>query len=176
MFPVPTQFAALQTSVLDSFTKVANIHLGSARRLADLQLAAVHEFVADTLIGVKSLSGVKDMPSAIDLQAAAKPAVAKIVAYAKGVYEVLASANTEIKTIAEAQAAEVGKQVAEAFDKAAEKAPAGSESAVAFFKSALSAASNTVDQVTKSNKQALATAEANVTAAFATLEKPLAQA
>jgi phasin family protein len=176
MFTVPTQFAALQTSTLDSFTKVANIHLGSARKLADLQLAAVHEFVADSLISVKSLSGVKGVPSAVDLQAAAKPAVAKTVAYAKGVYAVLAGAGTEIKTIAEAQAAEVSKQVTEAFEKAAEKAPAGSESAVAFFKSALSAATNAVDQVTKSNQQVLATAEANVAAAFAALEKPLVKA
>ena len=152
MFTVPTQFAALQTSALDSFTKVASIHLNSARKLADLQLATAHEFVADSVKSVKSLSSVKDVQSALDVQATAKPAVAKTVAYAKAVYELLAVAGTEIKTLAEAQAAEVSKQVTDAIEKASEKAPAGTEPAVAFVKSALSATTTAFDQVTKSTK------------------------
>lgn len=176
MFTLPTQFGAFQTSALDSFAKVASIHLDSARKLADLQLAAAHEFVADSVTSVKSLSTIKDVQSALDVQAAAKPALAKTVAYTKGMYDVLAAAAAEINTLAEAQAAEVGKQVNAAIDKVTEKAPAGTEPAVAFVKSLLSASTTAVDQATKSTKQVRATAEANVATAFAALEKPLAHA
>jgi phasin family protein len=176
MFTVPTQFAAFQTSSFKSFAKAASIQLDSARKLTDLQLATAHEFIADSEKNIKSLSSVKDVQSALDLQAAAKPVVAKTVAYAQGVYEVLAVAGSEVKTLAEAQAAEVRKQVTGAIEKAGENAPAGTESAVAFVKSAVSAATTAFDQVINSSKQALATAEANVAAAFAALEKPLAQA
>jgi hypothetical protein len=159
---------------LDSFSKVAGIHLNSAgtgrpaggRCLVD----------ATPLTGVNSLSTSKDVQSSLNVQAAAKPALAKTVAYTKGVYDVLAGAAAEINTLAEAQAAEVGKQVTEAIDKVTEKAPAGTEPAVAFVKSLLSASTTAVDQATKSTKQVFATAEANVATAFAALEKPLAHA
>jgi len=176
MFTVPTQFAELPKSALDNFVKLTSVQLDSAKKLADLQFGATQELIADSLKSIESLAIVKNVPTALSLQAAAKPVVAKTVAYTKSVYEVLAVAGAEIKTLAESQAAEVGKQVTDAIEKATEKAPAGTEPAVAFVKSVLSAGTTVVDQVSKSTKQALATADASVAAAFAALEKPLAQA
>jgi hypothetical protein len=49
-------------------------------------------------------------------------------------------------------------------DNAAKNAPAGSETAVAMFKSAVSAANNAVESVQKAVKQATDVAEANFAA------------
>jgi phasin family protein len=142
-----------------------------------LQVAATREFVEEGVKSAKSLTTAKDVQEALSLQSsAAKPGAAKAVAYSKSVYEVFAKANSEIKEIAEAHAAEVNKQVVSAIDTATQSAPAGSEPAVAFVKSAVSAATNAIDQFTKVSKQAADTAQANIAAAFAAIEKPVAHA
>lgn len=176
MFTVPPQFAASQKSVLNNFSALTNIYLESTKKLSDLQITIANEFVVESVKSVESLSTVKDVQSAIALQATAKPALAKSVAYVKSVYGVFATTGTEIKTLAETQAAEVSMQVTDAIDKATQNAPAGTEPAIAFVKSALSAVTTAADQVAKHTKQVIAAAEANLDAAFAALEKPLAKA
>jgi phasin family protein len=176
MFTAPPQFAASQKSALDNFLTLTNVCLESTKKLSDLQVTMANEFVAESVKRVESLSTLKEMPSAIALQAAAKPAVAKSVGYAKSAYGVLAAASAEINTLAEAQAAEVSKQLTDAIDKATQNAPAGTEPAVAFVKSVLSAVTTAADQLTKLTKQVIAAAEANLDAVFAALEKPVAKA
>jgi phasin family protein len=171
-----TQYAASQKAALASFAKVANVYLESTKKLLDLQVSVATELVVDSVKNVESLGNVKDVKSAAALQEAAKPAFAKSLAYAKSVFGVFVSASAEIRVIAEAQVEEVSKQVTGAFENATKNAPAGSEPAVAFVKSALSAASGAADQAAKNVKELIDTAEANVAAAFAALEKPLAQA
>ena len=65
----------------------------------------------------------------------------------------------------EAQLTEANKNVAEALDKAAKSAPAGSDVAVAAVKQAIAAANSAYDSMTKAAKQVAEIAEANVTAA-----------
>jgi|ERR1700674_3672672 phasin family protein len=176
MFAVPPQFAASQEAVLDNVSKLTNVYLESTKKLSELQIHMANEFIGESVRQVESLSTVKDIPSAIALQASAKPAIAKSVAYAKSAYGVFAAAGAEINTLAEAQAAEVSKQVTDAIDKATQNAPAGTEPAIAFVKAALSAVTTAADQLTKHTKQLIAAAEANLDAVFAALEKPLAKA
>ena len=110
------------------------------------------------------------------IAASAKPAIAKSVAYAKSVYDVLSAAGAQFNAIAEAQTAELGKQLDLAILSATKDAPAEAKPTVAFAKSALSAATSAADELAKVTKQVLAAAEANVAAVFAALEKPLARA
>ena len=176
MFTAPNnQFAALQQATVDSFVRIANVQLESTKRLAELNFAAARELVEDSVKNAQSLATVKDIKDAANLQVAgAKPVATKAVAYSRSVYDILSQANGELKEIGEAHTAEVNKQVATVLDNAAKSAPTGSEPVVAFVKSTMSAATNAFDQVTKVNKQLVATAEANVAAAFAAIEKPLA--
>jgi len=175
MFTAPNQFAALQQAAINSLVRVANVQLESTKRLADLNLTVAREMVVEGVKSVNSLSNIKDLKEVIALQTHnAKPAANKTLAYSRGVYEILAQANSESKEIGEAQVAEVNKQVATALDNAAKSAPAGSEPIVALVKSTMSAATNAMDQVTKVNKQLAAAAESNVAAAFAAAEKPVA--
>ena len=177
MFTAPNnQFAAFQQATVDSFVRISNVQLECTKRLAELNFATARELVEDGVKNVQSLAAVKDIKDAASLQAAgAKPVATKAVAYSRSVYEILAQANGELKEIGEAHVAEVNKQVATALDDAAKTAPTGSEPVVAFVKSTMSAVTNALDQVTKVNKQLATTAEANVGAAFAAIEKPLAK-
>ena len=177
MFSTPNQFAALQQAAIDSLVKVANVQLESTKALFDLQVATTRELVEEGVKNAKSLASAKDVQEALSLQSSvAKPGAAKAVAYSKNVYEVFAKANAEIKGIAEAHAQEVNKQVASVIDTATKSAPAGSEPAVAFVKSAVSAANNAIDQFAKVSKQVADTAEANIATAFSAIEKPVSQA
>jgi phasin family protein len=175
MFTAPNQFAAFQQAAVDNFVRIANVQLESTKRLADLNFATARELVEVSVKGAQTLASAKDLKEAVQFQAAgAKPAATKSLAYSRGVYEILAQANNELKEIGEAQVAEVNKTVATTLDNVAKSAPAGSEPVVAFVKSSVSAATNALDQVVKVNKQLVAAAESNVAAAFAAVEKPLA--
>ena len=66
------------------------------------------------------------------------------------------------------QAAEVQKKISGLVVAAAKNAPAGSETAVAIFKSAVSAANNALESVQKAVKQATDVAEANFNNAAST--------
>jgi phasin family protein len=174
MFTAPNQFGAFQQAAVDNFVRLANVQLESSRRLADLNFATARELVEESVKNAQSLANVKDLKEVVALQTtSAKPVANKTLAYSRGVYEILAQANNELKEIGEAQVAEVNKQVATALDNVAKSAPAGTEPVVAFVKSTVSAATNALDQVTKVNKQFVAAAESNVAAAFAAVEKPL---
>jgi phasin family protein len=175
MFTAPNQFAAFQQAAVDNFVRLANVQLESSRRLADLNFATARDLVEESVKNAQSLANVKDLKEAVALQTTnAKPAANKTLAYSRGVYEIFAQVNNELKEIGEAQVAEVNKQVATALDNVSKSAPAGTEPVVAFVKSTVSAATNALDQVTKVNKQLVAAAESNLAAAFAAVEKPLA--
>ena len=169
------QFAAFQQAAVETFVRIANVQLESTKRLAELNFNAARELVEEGVKKAQSLSNVKDVQQAVSLQTeAAKPSAAKTLAYSRAVYDILAQANSQLKEIGEAHVAEVNKNVAGALDNVAKSAPAGSEPVVAFVKSSVSAATNALDQAVKVNKQLVATAEANVAAAFAAAEKPVA--
>lgn len=171
----PNQFAVFQQSAVDSLVRVANVHLESTRRLADLNFATTREMVEESVKHAQTLAGVKDLREAVALQTAgAKPAANRTIAYSRSVYEIFNQANNELKEIGEAQVSELNKQVATTLDNVSKSAPAGSEPVVAFVKSTVSAAANALDQAVKVTKQLNAAAEANFAAAFAAVEKPLA--
>ena len=68
----------------------------------------------------------------------------------------------------EGQVADVQKKFLAVVDNAAKNAPAGSETAVAVFKSAVAAGNNALESVQKAVKQATDVAEANFNAVAST--------
>ena len=171
MFTAPNQFAAYQQAAVDSFVRIANIQLESTKRLADLNFATARELVEEGLKNSKSIGNIRDIK---DVVSSAKPVANKTLAYSRSVYEILATANNELKEIGEAHVAEANKQVATALDNAAKSAPAGSEPFVAFVRSTVSASTSALDQVSRIGKQVASAVESNIATAFAAAEKPVA--
>jgi phasin family protein len=166
MFATPEQFASSNKANFEAMLTLANTAFASAERLAALNLNTARAVLEDSVANAKALMSAKDVQEFMSLQTAfAQPAVEKVVAYSRSVYEIGAQTQEEFAKVFEAQYSEVNKNVAQALDKAAKSAPAGSDVAVAAVKSAIAAANSAYDSMTKAAKQVAEIAEANVAAA-----------
>ena len=166
MFATPDQLVSANKANVEALLTLANTAFASAERLATLNLGVARSALEDSVANVKTLLGVKDAQELLSLQSTlAQPAVEKVVAYARNVYEISAQTQEEFSKVFEAQFAELNKNIAAALDKAAKSAPAGSDVAVAAVKSAIAAANSAFDSMNKAAKQVVEITEANVAAA-----------
>ena len=131
-------------------------------KLIDLNLAAAKAALGESAQNTQAVLSVKDAQELLTLQASLmQPLAEKTVAYSRHLYDIASGTGAEFSKAAEAQAAEAHKKFLSVVDNAAKNAPAGSETAVAVMKSAVSAASNAMKSVQKAVKQATEMAEAN---------------
>jgi phasin family protein len=166
MFATPEQFASTNKASVETMMTLANTAFASAERVAALNLNTARSMLEDAVSNAKALLGAKDVQELISLQTAlAQPAVERMVAYSRSVYEISAQTQEEFSKVFESQLTEVNRNVAAALDKAAKSAPAGSDVAVAAVKSAIAAANSAFDSMNKAAKQVAEIAEANVAAA-----------
>jgi phasin family protein len=108
---------------------------------------------------------VKDAQELLALQAALfQPLAEKTTAYSRHLYDIATGASAEFTKSFEGQFAEAQKKFLAVVDNASKNAPAGSETAVAVFKSAVAAGNNALESVQKAVKQATEVAEANFNA------------
>jgi phasin family protein len=166
MYTTPEKLASANKANVETLLTLANTAFASAERLAALNLNTARTLLEESVSNAKSLLGAKDAQDLVGLQSSlGQPAVEKIVAYSRSVYEIATQTQEEISKVFEGQFAELNKNVASALDIAAKNAPAGSDVAVAAVKSAIAAANSAFDSMTKAAKQVTEIAEANVAAA-----------
>ena len=172
MYATPEQFATANKASFDALFTVAQAQFAAFERLSALNFNTTKAAFEDSVSQAKALLSVKDAQELVNLSAAsAQPTLEKAIAYSRNVYEVPTQTQAEITKLAEAQAAEMNKSVVSLLDKVTKNAPAGSDVAVAAVKSAMAAANSAYDSFTKVVKQATDMAEANVSAATATVVK-----
>lgn len=166
MFPVPEQFAAVNKAAVEASVSYANVVLEGAEKLLDLNLKVAKGALADSSKTVKAFAGVKDVQEFVTLQQSiAQPSIEKAVAYSRAVYEVAAETQAELQKLTEAHLGEVNKTVVELVDKLVKSSPAGTEVVQAAMKSAITAANNAYDTMSKAAKQVAEMTEASVAAA-----------
>ena len=172
MFATPESLASANKAAVESFLTLANTAFASTERISALNLNVSRSFLEDSVANTKALLGIKDPQQLVALQSTlAQPAVEKLVAYSRSVYEIVSQTQEEISKILEAQFSEVNANFSNVIDKAAKNAPAGSETAVAAFKSAFAAANSAYDNISKASKQVAEIVEANLaTATSATVK------
>jgi phasin family protein len=137
-------------------------------KIVELNMTASKATMAEMGDHAKAVLSVKDAQEFIALQSGLmQPLAEKTAAYSRHLYDIASGSTAEFTKTVEAQAAEVQKKVAGLIDSAAKNAPAGSETAVAVFKSAVSAANNALESVQKAVKQATDVAESNFNTATA---------
>ena len=108
---------------------------------------------------------MKDAQELLALQAGLfQPLAEKTAAYSRHLYDIASGTSAEFGKAFESQATDAQKAFTNLVDSAAKNAPAGSETAVAVMKSAVSAANNAFESVQKAVKQASDMAEANFNA------------
>ncbi|MDB5808500.1 MAG: granule-associated-like protein [Betaproteobacteria bacterium] len=166
MFQAPEQIMALNKANLEAAVRFAGIALEGAERMLELQLKAAKSAFADGVQQAKAFTEIKDVQEIAQLRnTLAQPTMEKATSYAKSIYDVAASTQSEINKLVEEQVAEFNKQVVTSLDKVVKSAPAGSEVAVAAVKSAITAVNSAYDNLSKSAKQFADMTQANVEAA-----------
>ncbi|MFA7666681.1 MAG: phasin family protein [Burkholderiaceae bacterium] len=166
MISTPEQFVQLNKNALDTYQAAARVSVDGIEKLVELNVQAARASIEETTEAVKALLEAKDLKGLADLSnAGAQPAAEKFAAYAKHVYDIANATNGEISRLIEKQFAESNRQLYSAIDAMAKNAPAGSEGVVNLVKQAVTATSNTFEQVNKATKQAVELAEANFAAA-----------
>ena len=134
-------------------------------KLVELNVTASRAALTEAANHTQAVLSVKDVQELMALQAGLlQPLAEKTASYSRHLYDIASGTGTEFTKVAEAKASEAQKNFTTMVDAAAKNAPAGSETADAEMKSAVSAANNAFESVQKAVKQATDAAEANFNA------------
>jgi len=168
MYVTPDQITGYSKAGFETLFTLARSNFAVYEKLAALNFNATKGAFEDGLNHTRALMSARDVQEYVNLNtAAAQPAIEKLIAYSRSVYELSAGQQAEFTRLVEGQAADMNKTFAGLLDKFAKNAPAGSDIAIAAVKSALGAATTAYDSFTKATKQATEIAEANIAAATA---------
>lgn len=168
----PDQFIESQKTGLKTLNDLSVKAFEGVEKLIDLNVQAAKSALVESHEHTQALLSVKDVQEFLALQSSVvEPLAEKVAAYNRHLYDIASGVSGEFSKAFEAKIAENQAQFAAFIEDAAKNAPAGSESAVALFKSAVAAANNAFDSVQKAAKQASDIAEANINAAAANATK-----
>ncbi|MFC0402835.1 phasin family protein [Paraburkholderia rhizosphaerae] len=173
----PEQFAAAQKANLETLFGLTNKAFEGVEKLVELNLQVVKSTLAEGQENAQRALSVKDAQELLALQASlTQPVAEKVLSYGRHLYEIASATQAEFTRVAEAQYEEQNRKVQALVENVAKNAPAGSETAVAVIKSAITAANTTYETVHKATKQAVEIAESNFNAAATAASKAASQA
>ena len=156
------QIVAAQKAHLETLFGLTHKAFEGVEKLVELNVQATKAALTESASNAQALMSVKDAQELLTLQASLmQPLAEKTVAYSRHLYDIAQGTTAEFGKAAEAQASDTQKKFMAVVDNASKNAPAGSETAVAVMKSAVSAANNAMESVQKAVKQATEMAEAN---------------
>ena len=138
-------------------------------KLVELNVTASKAALVEAAGTAQSILSVKDAQELLALQASLfQPLAEKTAAYSCHLYDITSATGAEFGKAFESQVTDAQKKFMTVVDNAAKNAPAGSETVVAVFKSAVAAGNNALESVQKAVKQATEVAEANFNAVATT--------
>jgi phasin family protein len=156
------QLIAAQKANIETIFGLTQKAFEGVEKLVELNVQATKAALSESANSTQALLSVKDAQELLALQAnLMQPLAEKTVAYSRHLYDIASGTTAEFGKAAEAQASDTQKKFLAVVDNASKNAPAGSETAVAVMKSAVSAANNAMESVQKAVKQATEMAEAN---------------
>jgi len=159
------QVLASQKATIETLFGLTGKAFEGVEKLVELNMTASKAALAEAAGTTEAILSVKDAQELLALQASLfQPLAEKTAAYSRHLYDIAAGTGAEFGKQFESQATEAQKKFLALVDNAAKNAPAGSETAVAVFKSAVAAGNNALESVQKAVKQATDVAEANFNA------------
>ena len=156
------QIVAAQKANLETLFGLTQKAFEGVEKLVELNIQASKAALAESASHTQAVLSVKDAQELLALQAGLmQPLAEKTAAYSRHLYDIASSTGADFTKAAEAQATDAQAKLMAVIDNATKNAPAGSVTAVAVVKSAVSAANNAMESVQKGVKQATEMAEAN---------------
>jgi phasin family protein len=166
------QVMAAHKANVETLFGLTNKAFEGVEKLVELNLQVAKAALGEVADTTRAALSVKDAQELLALQSTLlQPAAEKAASYSRHLYDIAAATQAEVAKVAEAQFADAQRNFASTVDSALKNAPAGSENAVALVKSAMAAANNAYESVSKAAKQAADVAEANFTAVTNTAVK-----
>lgn len=160
------QFIATNKANLQALQGFTTQAFAGIEKLVELNLAASKAALGESFNHVQAVLGAKDAQQLLALQSGlVKPLTEKSAAYVQHVQTIVTGGGAEFTKAVEAKTAEAQKAFDSVLENLTKNAPAGSETAVAAFKNALTSGQNAFESAQAQAKKALATAQANFTAA-----------
>lgn len=160
------QFIAANKANLQALQGFTSQAFAGVEKLVELNLAASKAALGESFSHVQAVLGAKDAQQLLALQSGlVKPLTEKSAAYVQHVQTIVTGSGAEFTKAVEAKTAEAQKAFDGALENLTKNAPAGSESAVAAFKNALTAGQNAFESAQAQAKKAVETAQSNFTAA-----------
>ena len=159
------QFLAMQKNSVDTFAALSQKTFASFEKLVDLNMAAAKAVVAESMSNLQALAGAKDAQAVLALQSGMiQPLAEKSASYSRHLYDIASGTGAEFTKALESTTVESQKAVTSFLESSLKNAPAGSEAAVAVFKSAIDAGNNAVESAQKTAKQAVQMVESKLSA------------
>src|SRR3954463_14082827 len=159
------QVLASQKAAVETLFGLTAKAFEGVEKLVELNMTASKAALAEAAGTAQAALSVKDAQELLALQASLfQPLAEKTTSYSRHLYEIAQTAGAEMGKNFEATASDAQRKFMAVVDNAAKNAPAGSETAVAVFKSAVAAGNNALESVQKAVKQAADVAEANFNA------------
>ena len=164
----PDQILSAQKANLETLFGLTSKAFEGVEKLVELNVTASRAALSEAAQHTQAVLSVKDAQELLSLQANLfQPLAEKTAAYSRHLYDIASGTGAELAKAFESQASDLQKNFSALVDTTAKNAPAGSETAVAVMKSAVSAANNAFESVQKAVKQATDAAEANFNAVAA---------
>jgi phasin family protein len=160
------KISASSKVALEAALTLATKAQASTEKLIDLNMSTVKAALGESVEKARSVLDTKD-PQAFSAATAdlVMPLAEKSAAYAQEFQKILADASADFTKMAQANLADVQKGFTTLMESATKNAPAGSESAVAFFNQAMTASQNAFHTAQTTVQQAVDAAQANLAAA-----------
>ncbi len=171
------QLATQQRKLSEAWLAMANQNFALGEKLTNLTLEMLRSNLERFAQQGQALAAQKDPQAAWqEVQKFVATNVEQLVHQQRQVAELLQQHRAELSKVAEAQIAEINKQLVEMLDNLAKTAPAGSEVAINAAKSALAATSAAYDNIQKAFQQVSEIVEANLNAATNAATKAMSTA
>ena len=165
----PDQIIAAHKANVETLFGLTTKAFEGVEKLVELNVTASKAALSEAAGTAQALLSAKDAQELLALQASLfQPLAEKTAAYSRHLYEIAQGTGAEFTKAFEAKVAEGQQAIVGLVDSAAKNAPAGSETAVAVFKSAVAASNNALESVQRAIKQATDVAEANFQAVSTT--------
>jgi phasin family protein len=163
---ISEQLIATNKANVEALTTLTSQAFAGIEKLVELNLATSKAALSDSTSQVKSAMDVKDAKELVSLQSdMLKPLTDKATAYAEQVKTIITDSSAELTKVVEAKVAEAQKAIDGVVELLTKNAPAGTETAVAAFKNALTAGQSAMESVQTQTKKAIETAQSNFAAA-----------
>jgi phasin family protein len=160
----PEQTAAAKAS-LDAFFGLTGKVFEGAEKLVALNLQVVRSTLAEAQENLTKAPGTTDPLQWFALQSGLTgPIAEQSLSYGRQLFDIASTTQAEVTQFAQAQYERYNARVQAFVDETAKNAPAGSEAAIAAWKSAISATATLYETLQKTGQQAVQAAESNLDA------------